>query len=79
MAKDFLRDQWFLDHGWIVLRFSDNEVIDETDTVVAIIQDALRDPATAMPHLQGAYARRWSGGAPSSASAHDPDGLGEVE
>ena len=43
-ARDARRDRWFLDHGWFVLRFWDDDVIDHIDEVLEIIHQALDDP-----------------------------------
>jgi len=44
-AYDARRDQWFLDHGWFVLRFWDDYVLDQTDEAIGQIILALEDPS----------------------------------
>ncbi|MEN8234916.1 MAG: DUF559 domain-containing protein [Actinomycetota bacterium] len=43
--RDAVRDQWFLDHGWFVLRFWDDYVLDQTDDALELIALALVDPS----------------------------------
>ena len=45
-SADARRDRWFLDHGWFVLRFWDDYVIEYTDETLEIIQQALDDPSS---------------------------------
>jgi BirA family biotin operon repressor/biotin-[acetyl-CoA-carboxylase] ligase len=40
------RDSWFNDHGWFVIRFDDNDVLDELDQTIDLIIQALEDPTT---------------------------------
>ena len=42
-ARDRRRDRWFLDHGWFVLRFWDDYVLDQTDDALNLIDLAVRD------------------------------------
>jgi very-short-patch-repair endonuclease len=44
-AYDARRDQWFLDHGWFVLRFWDDYVIEQTDDALEQIYLALTNPS----------------------------------
>jgi very-short-patch-repair endonuclease len=43
-GRDARRDNWFLEHGWFVLRFWDEDVLDHTDDVLDLIDLGLRDP-----------------------------------
>ncbi len=43
--RDVRRDEWFLDHGWFVLRFWDSYVFNQIDDVLEQIAQALVDPA----------------------------------
>ncbi len=43
LRRDRSRDQWFLDNGWFVLRFSDEMIIHDLDTVLQIIWMAIHD------------------------------------
>jgi len=42
--RDARRDQWFLERGWFVLRFWDEDVLKHTDDVLDVIDLALRHP-----------------------------------
>ena len=42
-ARDHRRDRWFLDNGWYVLRFWDDDVINDTERVLDIIWMAIHD------------------------------------
>jgi len=42
--KDRVRDRWFRDHGWFVLRFDDNDVLDHIDETINLVIQALNDP-----------------------------------
>lgn len=42
-GRDRRRDRWFLDNGWYVLRFWDDDVIKDTDRVLDIIWMAIYD------------------------------------
>ena len=44
-GKDRMRDRWFLEHGWFVLRFDDYDVLDDLAWTVERIAQALEDPA----------------------------------
>ncbi len=46
IARDDERDRWFVEHGWQVLRFWDDDVIEATDQVVEIIKSAIEDPSS---------------------------------
>jgi len=50
-AKDARRDRWFVNRGWFVLRFWDDYVIEHTDEVLEIIQQALDEPSSVMDPL----------------------------
>ena len=54
-TKDRERDRWFLDHGWFVLRFDDDDVLNDLDQVVEIIARALEDPASVVDPLNIGY------------------------
>ncbi len=41
--RDRARDCWFLDHGWFVLRFDDNEVLNNLNETIELIIQALED------------------------------------
>ena len=41
--RDRQRDQWFHEHGWFVLRFWDNYVLDQIDDTIGLIDLALHD------------------------------------
>jgi very-short-patch-repair endonuclease len=43
--RDARRDQWFLDHGWFVLRIWDDDVLDNTDDILDLIDLAIHDPS----------------------------------
>ncbi len=47
--KDCVRDQRLQDAGFRVLRFWNNQVLEETDAVVEAIWGALRDPSPPRP------------------------------
>jgi very-short-patch-repair endonuclease len=38
------RDAWFEEHGWFVVRFDDNDVLNELDQTIGLIIHALEDP-----------------------------------
>ncbi|MCL1599418.1 MAG: DUF559 domain-containing protein [Actinomycetia bacterium] len=42
--RDRIRDAWFHAHGWFVLRFDDNDVLDHLDETISLILQALHDP-----------------------------------
>lgn len=42
--KDRVRDRWFRDHGWFVLRFYDNDVLNHMGETIDLIDQALNDP-----------------------------------
>ncbi len=44
--RDRTRDRWFADHGWLVLRFDDGDVLDHIDETVDLIIRALADPTS---------------------------------
>ena len=41
--RDRQRDQWFHEHGWFVLRFWDDYVLDQIDDTIGLIDLALHD------------------------------------
>ncbi len=41
---DRVRDRWFHEHGWFVLRFDDDDVLENIDETVGLIIQALDDP-----------------------------------
>ncbi|MEN8113673.1 MAG: DUF559 domain-containing protein [Actinomycetota bacterium] len=43
--RDAMRDQWFLDHGWFVIRFWDDYVLDHTNDTLGLIALALVNPS----------------------------------
>jgi very-short-patch-repair endonuclease len=46
VVRDDARDRWFVAHGWLVLRFWDDDVIEATDRVVEIIGRAIDDSSS---------------------------------
>ena len=52
---DARRDQWFLDHGWFVLRFWDDYVIEQTDDALEQIYLALTNPSAVVDPLNREY------------------------
>jgi very-short-patch-repair endonuclease len=49
-ARDWVRDQWLRDHGYRVLRFRNNDVIENTDGVLEAIAEAFRaSPSPRLP------------------------------
>jgi adenine-specific DNA-methyltransferase len=42
-SRDRRRDRWFEEHGWFVLRFWDDYVLDQTDDTINLIDLAIRD------------------------------------
>ena len=52
--RDQLRDQWFVEHGYSVLRFWNNEVLGNIEGVLEAVQFALADTP---PH-PASFARR---------------------
>ena len=48
--RDIIRDQWLRDHGYQVLRFWNNDVIENTDGVLESIAEVLRaSPSPRLP------------------------------
>ncbi|MGI9584807.1 MAG: endonuclease domain-containing protein [Acidimicrobiia bacterium] len=45
-AKDRSRDHWFAHHGWFILRFDNEDILDHPDETLALIAQALHDPAS---------------------------------
>lgn len=43
-GKDRVRDRWFRDHGWFVLRFYDTDVLNHMGETIDLIDQALNDP-----------------------------------
>jgi very-short-patch-repair endonuclease len=58
-ARDCNRDTWFLERGWSVLRFKDNEITDAIDEVLDIISMALENPQDTMDFLNENKPHRW--------------------
>ena len=53
-SKDALRDKWLVSQGFRVLRFWNNDVLRETDTVVEVIVQALKNtPTPTLPRKGG--------------------------
>ncbi|MDK1292790.1 MAG: DUF559 domain-containing protein, partial [Actinomycetota bacterium] len=46
IPADLERDRWFHDRGWFVLRFNNDEILDNLDESIALIQKALDDPSS---------------------------------
>lgn len=44
-ARDRQRDQWFIDRGWFVLRFSGDDVRQDMDGVLRLLELALDNPS----------------------------------
>ena len=58
-SKDAVRDKWLVSQGFRVLRFWNNDVLRETDTVVEEIVQALKNtPTPALPRKGGGKIRR---------------------
>ena len=58
-ARDCARDAWFLRHGWFVLRFTNEEIIDSLDEIVDTIYEALDAPRDVMNRVNGGKPHRW--------------------
>jgi hypothetical protein len=43
---DEVRDQWLMSHGWLVLRFSNEEITTSIDSVVQTVETAVRSRST---------------------------------
>jgi very-short-patch-repair endonuclease len=43
-ANDAKRTAWLNDHGWTVLRFWNNQVMDELEAVLAVVEEYCRPP-----------------------------------
>jgi len=56
------RDKSLTDQGWLVLRFWNHEVLNNTDGVIAVIEAACRQRAVATPPPILPHARRGGGG-----------------
>jgi len=72
VLKDYLRDRWFIDNGWTVLRFTDDEVVKSTQYVIDLICAVLKDPTKAVDELRFTYEHRWGFGSPIQGSGHRP-------
>jgi len=70
VAKDYLRDRWFITNGWTVLRFTDDEVVDSTECVIDLIREVLNNPARAAAELKFTYEHRWGFGSPTENNPH---------
>jgi very-short-patch-repair endonuclease len=57
--RDCARDAWFIERGWFVLRFSDDEITDTIDNVLDVIYMALDNPAFAVELLNEKKPHRW--------------------
>ncbi len=72
VAKDYLRDQWFINNGWTVVRFTDDEVVESTQSVIDLIRAVLGDPAIAVDQLRITYEHRWGVGSPIDNNLRHP-------
>jgi len=70
VMKDYLRDRWFIDNGWTVVRFSDDAVVRSTQYVIDLICAVLEDPARAVDELRFTYEHRWGFGSPIENNLH---------
>ena len=50
-ARDRVRDLWFQDHGWFVLRFDDHDIFEGLNEAVELIMNALEDPTAVVNPL----------------------------
>jgi very-short-patch-repair endonuclease len=50
-TRDRVRDRWFNDHGWFVLRFDDNDIFNGLDETISLIIQALGDPESVVNPL----------------------------
>lgn len=57
--RDCARDSWFLDHGWFVLRFTNEEIIESLYEVINSIDRALESPHEVMDNLNDGKPHRW--------------------
>ena len=57
--RDCARDDWFLRHGWCVLRFTNDEIIGALDDVMDMIYSALESPYDVMELLNEGKPHRW--------------------
>jgi len=69
--RDIIRDQWLRDHGYQVLRFWNNDVIENTDGVLEAIAEVLR--ASPSPRLRGEG--RGEGASPPALTSEDARAL----
>ena len=55
VEKDAMRDQWFAEQGYRVLRFWDNDVLTKTEVVLEMIWNACHDhpPLHPLPSREG--------------------------
>jgi very-short-patch-repair endonuclease len=72
VEKDYLRDRWFIDNGWTVLRFTDDEVVKSTQYAIDLICAVLQDPTRAVDELSFTYEHRWGFGSPVKKAGHRP-------
>ena len=52
------RDSFLAERGWLVLRFWNNEILANTDGIIAVIQEACQQRAAARPPPQPSPAQR---------------------
>jgi very-short-patch-repair endonuclease len=57
--RDCARDAWFIEHGWFVLRFGDDEITDTLDDVIEMIYMALDDELGVTELLNDGKPHRW--------------------
>jgi very-short-patch-repair endonuclease len=72
VEKDYLRDRWFIDNEWTVLRFTDDEDVGSTQFVIDLICAVLEDPSKAVEELGFTYETRWGFGSPIESEGHRP-------
>jgi hypothetical protein len=49
-AADARKDRWLREHGWSVLRFWNSQIMDDFETVVAEIMEAVMSSTSKQPH-----------------------------
>ncbi len=52
-AKDIIRDQWLKSQGYDVMRFWNNEVLENLDGVFEVLEARLNSPSPSLPTLRG--------------------------
>ena len=52
-SKDIIRDQWLKSQGYDVMRFWNNEVLENLDGVFEVLEARLNSPSPSLPTLRG--------------------------